>query len=126
MSIQETIFKECSHSKTTTVLEYHGPHYGRSVCSDCGKFLGWVMKPENIERQKQNARILSALVKIEGLSDWERHFIRTLVTHKNISPKQQTRLLELEEKYLTRRKANGDDGFNGEAVPPDGNPPNLH
>jgi hypothetical protein len=36
------------------------------------------------------------------LTGWEREFIRSLVTHKHISPKQQGTLLDLHAKYFAK------------------------
>lgn len=78
-----------------------GPHYAKRLCSDCDKFLGWEPRPETIKNRQENSVILNALVKMPDLPAWERNFIRDLVTHKNISPKQQAKLLELRDIYLS-------------------------
>jgi hypothetical protein len=91
-------------------------HHAKEVCADCGIFIRWLPKPETVERQKQNAEILTALAK-KPLPEWEREFVRTLATHKNISPKQQKILLQLKDTYLKGILAN--DRFNGESLSPD-------
>jgi hypothetical protein len=113
---QGTLFKECEHLRCIVVPEKRGPHHARLICSDCGKFMGWMPKPETVERQKNNALILAELAKIYPLTEWERGFIRDLVTHKNISPKQQDKLLLLRDKYLMKGGP-PDDSKHGEEVP---------
>jgi hypothetical protein len=97
--IQNTLFPECPHSRTTVLQSTAGPHHGKKICSDCGKFLGWIPKPETLERQKQNLDTLSALSK-KTLTSWEREFVRSLSTKGKLSPRQQETLTHLKELYL--------------------------
>lgn len=100
MNHQETLFPECHHQETIEVLERgRSPHYARRVCKHCNRFLGWIPKPETLLKQLENSHILSQLAK-RDLTEWERHFISGLVTHKNISPRQQGQLHMLRDKYL--------------------------
>jgi hypothetical protein len=119
---QGTLFGECSHQKMSMVKTTAGPHYAKLVCFECGKFLRWMPKPETIEQQKENAAILTALSKLPYLPPWERQFVLDLATHKNISPKQRAKLLELRDLLLGRRDAH--DSLDGVQVPPDRNPTN--
>lgn len=75
-------------------------------------------KPETIVGQvsQVNSDILAALVRIPSLSQGERYFIRTLVTHKNISRRQQESLDALRDKYLPK-EGGWNDGIHGETVP---------
>lgn len=98
--IQDTFFGECQHTRTLVIPEQHGPHHAKEVCSDCHKFLGWVPKPETIQRRADNTRLLNALVKLDTLTEWERGFVRQMTSHKTISPKQQQTLDLLREKYF--------------------------
>lgn len=100
MTVQEVLFRECAHERVTVVPEKRGPHHARRTCAVCGKFMGWLPKPETVERRKENERILTALAKRHDLDEWTRNFIRDLVTHKNITPKQQTLLLKMRDTYL--------------------------
>jgi hypothetical protein len=102
---QATLFGECQHTRTVVIPEKRGLHHARRVCSDCNKFLGWVPKPETVQRLRDNAEILTALSKIDHLAEWEREFIRQLSTHKNITPKQQNELLLLRDRYLPKDTA---------------------
>jgi hypothetical protein len=97
---QFTLFSECLHSDFEIIAEKRGPHHARKVCRKCRKFLGWIPKPETLARQQENQRILSELSKLPNLTEWEREFIRDVVTHKNLSPRQQAKILLLMEKYL--------------------------
>jgi len=101
VSEQGTLFTECSHPTRKVVHEKRGgPHYARLVCAKCEKFIAWLPSPETQARRENNFRILTALAKLEQLTDWERQFVRDLASHKNISPKQQALLLQLRDKYL--------------------------
>jgi hypothetical protein len=122
MPEQGRLFGECSHAHTFFLPAQSGPHHGKAVCADCGKFMGWVAKPENIDRQKKNAEILTALSKLDNLPPWERQFVRDLVTHKHISPRQQQKLYELRDVFLHLGKGDANDGLHGEKMSPDGNP----
>jgi hypothetical protein len=119
---QSTLFGECSHQKMTMVKTPAGPHYAKLVCFDCGKFLRWIPKPETMERQKENAAILTALSKLPHLPSWERQFVRNLTSRKHISPGQQAKLLQLRDALLGR--GNAHDGLDGVQVSPDRNPAN--
>lgn len=83
--------------------------------------MGWVTKPENVIRHQENEKILTGLSKIPDLPPWERQFVRDLTSHKHISPRQQAKLLELRNKFL--KGDNTHDGFHGEKMSPDRNPP---
>jgi hypothetical protein len=96
---QGAFFQECPHPHIIVVAEKRGPHTAKRICKDCRKFFGWVPSAENVLQRKENEEILTALAKLV-LPAWERQFVRTLVTHKNISPKQQAKLLELRDTYL--------------------------
>ena len=98
--IQGTLFGECLHRRTIVITEKRGPQHAKEVCADCRKFLGWLPKPETVQRRKDNDEILSALSKLDDLTGWEREFIRSVVTHKNISPKQQNTIYVLRDKYF--------------------------
>lgn len=98
--IQGTFFNECQHAHTVVTKEQHGPHYARETCSDCRKFVRWVPKPETILQKQKNAEILTALSKLDDLNGWERQFIRDVVTHKNLSKKQQEQIFLLRDKYF--------------------------
>jgi hypothetical protein len=96
---QGAFFGDCPHPRAEVVMEKRGTHYARRVCSDCRKFLGWIPHPDNVRKNEENAKILTALSKMT-LPAWEREFIRTLSTARQISPKQQAKLLEIKEMYL--------------------------
>lgn len=99
MSEQGTFFKECTHSVTVFMPEKNGPHHGKALCRDCGKFMGWVAKPETIERQLRNAATLTMLSKRDDLGPWERQFVRSISGLKHLSPKQQKILDDLREHF---------------------------
>jgi hypothetical protein len=97
---QGAFFGDCPHPRAEVVMEKRGTHYARRVCSDCRKFLGWIPHPDNVRKARENAEILTALSKLDNLPSWERQFIRSLVTTKHISPKQQAKLYEVRDMFL--------------------------
>jgi hypothetical protein len=101
---QGRLFSDCSHPQKAIVPEKRGPHHAKQICAKCGKFLGWIAKPETIKRQAENAAILTALSKLTTLHEWERNFVRQLASSRHISPKQQKLLLDLEYRLLTKKK----------------------
>lgn len=136
--IQGAFFQECTHPHRIVVPEKRGPHAARLICRDCKKFFSWMPKPETVQRQKENAEILTALSKIDKLPPWERQFVRDLVTHRNISPRQQAKLLELRDVFLKKdsgvwgikqeyfdkvypkqERKPAHDSLHGETMPPD-------
>lgn len=38
-----------------------GPHYGKVVCKECGKFYGWLPKPHNETRRRRNRHTAETL-----------------------------------------------------------------
>lgn len=80
MLSQGTLFQECQHKQT-----------------------GVVPTPETEQRHLDNQVILTALSKLQ-LPSWERQFVRDVVTHKRITPKQQATLLELRDRFLGKEK----------------------
>ena len=65
-------------------------------CADCGAFLKFLARPENIERRKLVGLQLAKLVEHTGLSPWERQFIGSLAKQgTKLSPKQQELLVDM-------------------------------
>ena len=92
---------KCSHQHTKTTLTPEMSHHGRVDCADCGSFVRWLPKPENVERAKQTAKIVGALNHDDlPLSDWERGFVKSLSQQGNkLSPKQREKLEALARKF---------------------------
>lgn len=97
---QGTFLGECPHHIKVVVAEKRGPHHAKLICKDCRKFISWVPSPENVQQRKENTEILTALSMMEHLPAWERQFVRQLSMLRNISPKQQKKLLEIKDIYL--------------------------
>lgn len=91
----------CEHINAKTILTPDGPHHGKVICSDCGKFLGWAPKPETEARNKAEARLIEALNQDSTpLSDWERSFVQSIAKqHPKLSPKQRETLQKLATKF---------------------------
>ena len=91
----------CDHRHVTVVPEKRDSvHHAKVICVHCRKFMKWLPKPENVQRQKENAEILTALSKLKDLPSWERQFVRQLSTLRHLSPKQQEKLLHIRDLHL--------------------------
>ena len=91
----------CRHGATRTErLPANYPHYAREVCATCGCWLRWVSKPETVERRTLNSFRLARLAMCEGLSEWERAFIRDVSKNRRLSPKQEALIARLVTRYL--------------------------
>jgi len=78
------------------------PHYAKVVCLLCARFLGWVPKPETLERRRFNAFRIARLGMCKGLSAYERRFIEDLSRLKALSPRQQALLERLCKERLEK------------------------
>ena len=91
----------CKHGATVTELMPGGHvHHAAVRCADCGRHLRWIPKPETVERQKLNGYKLARLGMLDGLSDWERGFVRDVSKRRKLSPKQQEIIDRLCADYL--------------------------
>lgn len=97
----------CEHLKRKTVLTPHLPHYGKDVCEDCNQFLGWLKKPETIERDKELEKKISELKDAEDdllLSDWESNFIESVGNQfPDLSPKQREIIKRIHDDLDSRK-----------------------
>ena len=82
-------------------------HYAKLNCADCGAFLKFLPRPENVERRKLNGFRLAKLQMCPGLNAWERQFIDSLAKQGNnkLTPKQQAVLDRMCLAHLDRRAA---------------------
>jgi hypothetical protein len=96
-----TQYSVCAHSATVIERMPEGHiHYAAESCADCGKFIRWLPRPENLERQRLNGVRLAKLAKCDRLTSWERHFIRDVSPRKKLSPRQQAIVDDLAATYL--------------------------
>jgi hypothetical protein len=98
----------CAHTATTTeLMPPDSRHYAKLKCADCGAFLKFLPRPENVERRKLNAYRLAKLQMAPALNQWERQFVDSMAklgNHK-LSPKQQAVFDRLCLAHLDRRAA---------------------
>jgi hypothetical protein len=82
---------QCAHTSTITeLMPQESRHYAKLKCADCGAFLKFSPRPENVERRKLNGFRLAKLQMCDGLNSWEREFIESLARGSNkLTPKQQ-------------------------------------
>ncbi len=83
------LFPECPHNDHAIQLCDSGPHYAKKVCKGCGKFRGWVVRPEN---QLLRAAVLAKVNELWNGSPtpWEREFLQSVAdADGRMSPKQE-------------------------------------
>src|SRR5262249_10322363 len=92
----------CAHDATRTVpMPVDSRHYAQLRCADCGAFLKFLPRPENVKRRQLNGYRLAKLQMHPGLNQWEREFIDNLAKQGNkLSPKQQAVFDRLCSTYL--------------------------
>lgn len=91
----------CTHSVTVTErLPDGSPHFSKEICIQCGAFVRWLPKPQNVERRTLNSFKLAKLAMVEGLSKWERSFVADISKRRKLSPKQEALVERLCREYL--------------------------
>jgi hypothetical protein len=90
-SAGETNCAYCAHTSTRTEPAPAGSrHHAALKCAACGASLGWLPRPENVERRKLNGFKLAKLQMHPGLNPWKRQFAVSLTRQGNkFTPKQQ-------------------------------------
>ena len=96
-----SISQACKHRATVTQQEPPGAtHFSSEICLNCGAFVRWLPKPSTIERRTLNSFRLARLGMCEGLSPWQRRFVRDVSQQRKLSPKQQQIIDRLCADYL--------------------------
>ena len=93
-------WSECEHANTRIEQLANGPHFAKEFCTDCGRVLRFVPKPQTIERHRLNAFRLARLAMCHRLTHRERHFVAGISHRQKISPKQQQIIDRLCREYL--------------------------
>lgn len=89
----------CEHINADLVLTPEVMHYGKYLCRDCRKFLGWAKHPDTIAREKRNQEVVARLEMIP-MSGWEKGFVESIKKQlPKLSPKQQAKLDEMVIRY---------------------------
>jgi len=100
-AVGKTASAYCIHNAKTLILPAESRHYARLECADCGAFLKFLPRPENVERRKFNGFRLAKLQMQPGLNSWERDFVASVARQGNkFAPKQQAVFDRLCETYL--------------------------
>lgn len=62
MTWSMVVAAECDHACERVTLQPNGPHHARKDCAVCGRFTGWVSKPdaEKKRRRKGSKRLAFA------------------------------------------------------------------
>ena len=93
----------CRHEiRRFAIMPQGHTHFAQEVCGLCGRWLRWVPRPANVERQKLNAFRLAKLAMCDGLTNWERGFVASVSKQKKVSPKQQQIIDRLCATYLEK------------------------
>jgi hypothetical protein len=101
-------YAACRHSATVElVLPPSSVHHATKRCLHCGVFLKWLPKPKTLLRRRLTAFKLAQLGMCEGLSAWERVFIRDASQRKKLSPRQRGTLDQLCATYLGAKHHEG-------------------
>jgi hypothetical protein len=94
-------YAACRHSATVElVLPPSSVHHATKRCLHCGVFLKWLPRPSTVQCRGLNAFKLAKLATCEGLSSWQRRFVRDVSQRKKLSPRQQETLDQLCATYL--------------------------
>jgi hypothetical protein len=94
-------YATCPHNATVTQQMPPGSvHFAQAKCVNCGQHIRWLPRPENIERRRLDGFRLARLAMCNGLTSWERNFIRDLSQRKKLSPRQKAIIDELCGKHL--------------------------
>jgi hypothetical protein len=93
-------YRACPHSSTYIEPTLGYIHHGAVRCAACRKFMGWVAKPQTLERRRLNSFKLAKLAMVDALSDWERSFVANVLPLRRLSPKQQAIIDRLCATYL--------------------------
>jgi hypothetical protein len=97
-------YSTCPHSATFSEQMPTGcVHHAEERCANCGRHLRWVPKPETIQRRRLIAFKLARLSMVEGLSDFERGFVRDVSRQRKFSPKQEAFVERLYAQYRDKR-----------------------
>jgi hypothetical protein len=81
-------------------------HYGRLVCSDCGRWLAWVPNPEITELINQRNLYIDGLLQYSGISSWEQTFLRSIKGRRWLSDKQQLKFDEISTRLIGKKYEN--------------------
>lgn len=101
-------YETCPHCGSPNITKITGDdeptnHYGRLVCSDCGRWLAWVPDPEITELVVQRNIYIDGLLQYSGVSSWERTFLRNIKSRRWLSDRQQQKFDQI-CKRLTGKK----------------------
>ena len=78
----------CLHSKTEIVQTPELKHYGKRVCSDCGKFITWVKDPELDDQHVRRTNEITFILR-NPINGKDRDFLEAIRKQRVLTPKQQ-------------------------------------
>jgi len=82
---------DCEHSETRIeILPPGSVHFAKELCLNCERVLRFMPKPATAQRQHTNAFRVAKLTMCNGLTSWEREFVKSVAQQRKLSPKQQS------------------------------------
>lgn len=78
----------CEHGTSRVELTPDGPHYGKRICLQCGKFTGWEPNPKLTMLCAERDRLIDKLLG-DGVGEWEQGFLRNIKGKRFLTPKQE-------------------------------------
>jgi len=91
---------KCNHPNEITIILENSVHYGKRVCADCGKWLGWLPNPKTTKLVSKQTQCIQDLLQNNTLPNQHRQFIQSISqSPKRLSPKQQKYLFDLHQQF---------------------------
>lgn len=97
--ITEEKYQICPRCKSQNLIRQTGDdeptaQYGRLICGDCTKFLGWLKDPSiTLELQERQRAIATILIEHKSkLNTWEQGFLKSIYNKRWLTAKQRERL----------------------------------
>lgn len=78
----------CNHQNIEEVLTPELVHWGKRICSDCGKFIGWMPHPAT-QRSISEAESVTAELEKQTLTDREKDFLLSIKKQKYFLTERQ-------------------------------------
>jgi hypothetical protein len=94
--------KICLHQTLVKVInDPPSVHYGKLICSQCGRFIKWIPNPHTIERVIQQEVLINQMIDVyhTRMSSYEIIFLSDIKSNKFLLPKQLLFFEELKKKY---------------------------
>lgn len=93
-------YETCPHCGSPNITKITGDdeptnHYGRLVCSDCGKWLSWISDPQKITERLKREHFIQGLLLSSQLNPWERHFLQDIKSKSWLTLRQKQKFEQI-------------------------------